>query len=183
VQGLSNIHPIYEALTALLKKNLADQQFVNRYAKDENSLRESIAADVLLEHVKPKEKQHFMSLFQSGATLKDIVDGAALSIAENKRIKDGRILYLAADEAYSEPYFMAALKNISPSMVYIDSSAIEDVREKAKRVKRRRKLKIIGGIAAGAAGLILLAGAYVAHQKDYFDIRFGNPGNRVESRK
>ena len=166
VEGLNNIHPIYEAVIALLRKNLQDKDICERFLKDENSLREILVADAILDRLNSYQKNSLISLLKSGSSLKEIVDRAAIDIAEDKRAKDGKVLYSAQNYANESNYFMNALKYAPANSIYINSSEIPKIQEKARQIKKNR---IMGFIAAGIASITLLFGGYLAWR--YFSLK------------
>lgn len=157
VNGLDGIHPMYEALIALFRKNLSEQSVVTRFAKDENTLRASIAADTLLDRLSEVYQRNVRAEFEKGSPLDVIVDTVAIAIAENKRTKDGKLLYSASEEAGKNPYFLKALRKADPRDVYVAYDAIPEIRERAKWMKRRgiayKAISITAGILL--TGLVL----------------------------
>ena len=165
VQGLKDIHPIYEALTALFKKNLSDSQIVARYAKDEKSLREVIAVEALLDRVPENRKIDLASKLTSGKDLAELTDFAALEIAEGKRTKDGAVLEKASNHIY-KPFFKKALSNAEMYNVYIDKRELDKINENAKIAQ----IKTVWAITASAITAIALAASIYL---GYVNISFG----------
>jgi hypothetical protein len=158
VKGLSNVHPIYEALTALLKQNISDSSIVSRYLKDENSLREIIAADALIDYIGPRRKQNLKPLLESGAGLKEIVESAALNIAENKRTVNGEILSpLSEVENEVLKDFYGNARSLDSNQLYISNSALGYLKGNSNKF-REKKMAKYSILSAAAAVLILFSG-------------------------
>jgi len=165
VQGMKDIHPMYEALTALFKKNLSDSQIVARYAKDEKSLREVITTEALLDRVPGNRKSHLISQLTSGKDLAELTDFAALEIAEGKRTKDGAVLEKASNHAY-KPFFGMALSNASMYNIYIDKREVDRINENAQKIQFKTVLAIT---TSAISAIALAASIYLG----YVNISFG----------
>ncbi|MBU3913748.1 MAG: tetratricopeptide repeat protein [Nanoarchaeota archaeon] len=148
ISGMENIHPIYEALIALLRRHVPDTKIAQRFVKDENSLREFFATDTLLDILKkPEQTRNLEEAFSSGKTLKEIAEMAALYISEGKLAKEGKVLHTVTEKSYRDPLFMKALKKAKPESVYVEGKEIERISQESSKMRKRRKYgRIITGI-------------------------------------
>lgn len=169
IQGMQNIHPMYEALIALLRKQLKDDEIKDTII-DEKSLRTALVTDVFLEWVKPSYQSNLKSLLKSGKPLKEIVDQAALQIAEGKRMQDGNILY-RADGQNPDKFFMKALKKAKPCYIYIEKAELDSIKKRKDEIKKKNKIKKI--VLAALAGFLITMGIYgiINYKKIYKDIK------------
>lgn len=170
IPGLTNIHPIYEALAALLRKNMSEQDLYNIFVRDENSLRKILAAEALLDNVKSQNKQQLIDLLKSGASLHDLVNRAALDIAEDKRTRDGKVLLNMPREAYDSFFYMPALAIFSnPRNIYAERENIDSVLKKYKSLRKFTLISILSSLAL-VSGLVI--GSYFLgkhHEKTEYE--------------
>lgn len=164
IEGLKNIHPIYEATAALLQRNLQDSDIQTRFVKDENSLREVLATEALLDYLPDKYKQPLKNQMKSGSSLKEIVSLASLYISEDKRTQDGKPLNKVSNNELSDRYFRKAITKTPISEVYIQQSEIESLKAKAIKLKENAKNRLIGYILSGSALAVLSTSWYYMHK-------------------
>ncbi len=155
-------HPIYEALAALLKDQVSDEDAEKRLlAEGEKGLKSVIIADGFLEFLKPQQREEIKRMLSSGRPLRDIIDKASLFNAEDKRSKDGMALY-RADSKSSEIPLRKVLKRADYARVYIESEEIERLKKETKKMREVSKYKrIAAGILVGA---LLLGGLLSRHR-------------------
>lgn len=155
ISGMGNIHPIYEALIALLRRQLKDDEIVG-FIKDEESLRQALAEDYFLEYIQPDKRTELINAVKSGKSLREIVDQTALILSENKRIKDGKVLY-RADSSNNSRYFLKSLSAANPHNIYVETYELKRIEEKAKKVRIISKIKYAA--AAALTAFLLLKGS------------------------
>ena len=169
VEGLNNIHPIYEAVIALYKKYLSDSYVFNRFKinekLNEDILRTVFATDALLDKLSDSQRKQVEGMFVSGSSLDEIVDMAALQITEDKRTKDGKVLYSTSEHGGWDKYFMKSLSYSPPSCIYFQSSELDNIKSRAYIMRKKRKTRTI--ITASLGALLLLCGIIF---KNYYDI-------------
>ncbi len=157
IQGGERIHPICEALIALLRQQFSDPELV-KFITSEQDLRKVLAADAIIDYVPENKRSELKHKLMSNPTFDELVNMAALYIAENKRIQDGLVLRQASDETYKDKYFMRALRKASPTKVYVERSEIQNVHEKARKMKKRGRclgiVTTVGLLALGISGYL-----------------------------
>lgn len=161
VDGLENIHPMYEALIALLKRNLGDDEVVRRFAKDENSLKDVLVTESFLANLTSSNANEIRRLFNSGASLKDITERAALYISEGKRTQGGRALYQLSRQSGSDS-LKKVLGKANLGNVYVEYSEIQELKGKAET---RKKVLKYSGIAAGVLTAAMAVAGYFGYNK------------------
>ncbi|MFA6022661.1 MAG: hypothetical protein WC781_01085 [Candidatus Pacearchaeota archaeon] len=164
IEGLNNVHPIYEATAALLQRHLQDSDIHARFVKDENSLREVIATEALLDYLPDKYKQPLKNQMKTGSPLKEIVSLASLYISEDKRTQDGKPLNKVSSSDLSDKYFRKAITKSTLSEVYIQQSEMESLRTKAKELKQSAKSRLISYAVGGSVLTLLALGGYYMTQ-------------------
>jgi len=157
IPGMQDIHPMYEALIALLRKQLKDDELVTAI-NDEESLRRVLAADVFLENLPSNKRDKLITSLKSGKSLKEIVDEAALALSEDKRTQDGNILY-RADQQSPDKYFMKALTRANPYNIYLEKVELDLIKRKTANIKKIDKIKKI--IIAASVGVLISCGIYL----------------------
>lgn len=155
IPHLEKIHPIYEALTALLRQHLPDDSIVRRYAKNEQSLRAIIATDVLLDYLGKKNSDNITKVLASGAPLNEIVERISLEIAEGKRVQEGKILVKITAEVEKDPYLEKKLKDINQSGIYIEKDKIPQFKEDVEKIKKIKKIKKFVYLVISCAALTI----------------------------
>jgi hypothetical protein len=166
VEGLDFINPIYEALVSLFRKNLQPRAIVERFAKDENSLREVIATDAFLDYLPANKRPEIEQMLSSGANLESIIKTISLHLSENQRIAQGRALSNAG--AYcKDSYFLRAVAN-SGLDVYINSSSINSLKKKALKTKIIKR-SIIGALAITTSLALMYGASFYKADKETFN--------------
>ncbi len=169
VDGLENIHPMHEALVALFKQNLNDQEIAERYAKNAESIREVLVVDALLPYLNSTQCQSIKHLLSQGSPLKEILEHGALLLAEERRIRDGNVIRNAENYGFSRPYlkagllnaplnlfFKLALSTFSPRDIYFTQQVADKLKEKEKTYKTCAMRTIaIGAVAALILGNVV----------------------------
>ncbi len=167
INGLGFVHPIHEAVVATFKQNFSDSEISTRFAKDENSLRAVIAAESLMDGLDSRKKQELKQLVVSGAPLNEIAGKAALQLAENRRMQDGKILeQVARTSKQPMEYVIDALKSESREILYVDGNRMQEIDKRAFEIGRARRSKTILGSLLGA---LIFVAAYrgVVDKKDF----------------
>lgn len=146
VQGLSFIHPMHEAIIAFFKKNLNDVYICSMFAKDEDSLRKTIALEILADKLEPKLREKILKEFETSADLNKTIDLIALAYSENKRMSNtGSVLQeLIIPEGARGKYFVEAIRQEGSRGIYIESGKIPNIETRTKSIKKRRIAKRIG---------------------------------------
>jgi hypothetical protein len=156
---MGDIHPIHEAVVALLKSQVSDseaQQCLQRTEKD--AIKEIIVADVFMGRVRNETwKNELRAMLREGKPLELLIDKAALYLSENKRVHEGDVLYrpslLPADtRRYVEKRTKGFVKN-HPNSIYIQKGVIDYVDANKRRFKRNKRIgyALIGAISLGLA--------------------------------
>lgn len=167
IEGMGSIHPIYEALIALLRRHLGDKEIAARFARNEESLREVLFTDIVMDQLTPQNKEQLKTLLISGASLKEVVGRAAVYLSDGKKTQDNQILKNISAMS-NNPYFMKSLKAVNPEKVYIETAEIERIEKRSNKKKKNRLTALI----SASIGIVLCAGtAYFA--RDYIHINFG----------
>lgn len=156
VSGLESIHPMYEALIALLKQNLNDASIAQRFAKNPDSLREVLVVDGMLPFLRPEQKHSLEKLLTQGAPLKEIFERGSLLIAEDRRVMNGEIIRNAGQQGARGYFFKMALPSVSPQNLYLSADELNRVQTKATKFK---KYAIRGALIGTAA--LMLTGYYL----------------------
>ena len=154
IKGMENIHPMYEALVALMKRQLKDEEIASMIY-DEESLRLTLAADVFLERVSSDKKEMIRDKIRRRKPIEEVIENAALCLSENKRIKDGELLY-HLDLRDKDRYFKKALISEKPQSLYLSPDELNAIKKKKEKIKRNSLIiKVAGSLAA--AGLLYLS--------------------------
>lgn len=180
VAGLSNIHPIYEAVIALLKQQLTDTEIATCFSKydGKEGIKSVLLVDALLEEYKkiPAYTNNLKQMLLSGKPISEITTMAALYMSENKRVQDGQVIQRVG---YSEDkYVMKALKMLSPSEVYVKGSEIDKLKVKAKKMQGNR---IRGVIAAIGLTALSCFACYEYGKRTAYNERSSTERSRIES--
>ena len=162
VDGLNFINPLYEALVGVFRKNIPAGSIVNRFARDETSLRQTIATETLLDFLSTAQKTEIAGIYNSGAPLEQITKRAALYISEGSRTRDGRVLTNVASEVKANKYLIDAIRLNQPP-IYLESASMPELKKTAKIMKRNNRIKITS--AMGLIGLLTMAVFYSGHKK------------------
>jgi hypothetical protein len=155
VEGLNTIHPIHEAIIALLRQQLTDAEIATYFAKcdGKEGLKSVLLVDALLEEYKktPSYNNNLKQLLLSGTSVNEITKMVALQISENRRLQDGKVIQRVGSS--DDKYLMKALKMLSPKDVYVKGSDIDKLKVKAENMRRNKIVSVIAAI-----GFTLLAG-------------------------
>lgn len=174
IKGLGFVHPMHEALIALLRNYLGDGSIVQRYVKDEQALRNIIATDAMMDNVPSGERAGIERALADNQPLERIVELASLAIVGNKRLIGGRLMVPLSQksELNENKYTLKSLGEISLDNVYVPESEVEKVVKGNEHRKKVRK----GYLIAGAIGIGLLGlGAYVISNNVSLDFALKNP--------
>ena len=148
------IHPIYEAVAALLIKSLDDEEAINRLLNPNGeSLKSVLITDGILGRLKEDyQRGQLRQMLSSGNSLDNIIEQGALYLSENKRVCDGDILY-RTDELprRRRKDLLKRIKKIikdEPRYIYIKKDLSDYLERNAKKFRRNRIIKysIIWGI-------------------------------------
>lgn len=171
LNGGEAISPMNEALVALLRQHLSDAEII-KLAQEGTNLRQILAMDALFDSV-PQSKKNNLHSVCAKKGIQQSIETAALLIADNKLSRDGKILHCAATKYDSgsgpEHYFMESLKYADPKSVYVDQSAVENLRKKCRLIKYKKT--ITSAIISCAITGAVLYGAFrgihaFRHRKD-----------------
>ena len=121
ITGLENIHPLYEALIALLRQNLDDATIAGGFARSPESLRDVLVIDGLLPFLRQHQRKSLEGLLSQGKPLKEVLEYGALLLAEERRIADGNVVRCAAGAGHPGYFFMATLPAASPQHLFLSN--------------------------------------------------------------
>lgn len=160
IENLNNIHPMIEALIALVRQQLTDPEIGTCFSQCEgkDGLKSVLVLDALLEEYKksPEYSNNLKQSLLSGKSISEVIQTASLYISENRRIKDGNVIQRVGDS--SDKHLLKAVKYLEPSEVYVKATDIPVLREKYKNMKRNW----IRGLLVVSLGLTALLG-YTAY--------------------
>jgi len=162
LNGGEKLHPIYEAVLALLKQHLTDEQIVKRM-NDESDLKKILAIDSLIDSIPEPKRQEFQKKINSISNYNEILSLASLYLAENKRIYDGNSLIPVSDFKMQE-YILRAIKKAEPENIFVNNKVIPDLEKRAKKIRKKMIRKTIALAVLSAtvgAGVYFNRGAIV----------------------
>lgn len=164
--GEGKVHPIYEALAALLKEQVSDKDAEKRLIEEgEKGIKSVIIADGLLGMLSSCQREDIKSMFGSGKSLAEIINKASLYIADDKRAKDGFVLVRANSEKPNS-CFRKALKKADVSLLYIETNELNKIKDRAEKIKKRIPKKILACLAI--ASMLTFSGfLYKSQLKKY----------------
>lgn len=140
IKGGEKLHPIYEAVLALLKQHLSDEQIVKRM-NNESDLKKIIAIDSFIDIIPEGKKAEFIGKINSIKDYNEIFNWASLYIAENKRMQNGNALEPVSDFEMPK-YILKAIKKAKPEHIFINRETGLNLEERAKKIRKRRIAKI-----------------------------------------
>ena len=138
----SEIHPIYEAVVALLIKCVSDEEAKKRLLKgDEESVKSILIVDKLLEVLKDNsQKQQLRTMLSSGQSLDAIIEKSALYLSEGKRTDGGDVLYrIDALQPKQRRYLIRKIRRIRrkyPLGVYIKTDVFDYINKNAGKFRK-----------------------------------------------
>lgn len=163
------IHPIYEAVAALLTQLLDDEEAIKRLlSSDKESLKSVIITDGILGRLKEDEqKRQLRQMLSSESSLDDIIERGALYLSETKRTSEGDILYrIDKIPERQRRDLLGEIKRVRknyPDCIYIKKDILNYLDRNTKKFRRNKIIKyfIIGTLALGT-----LIGGYCCN-RDY----------------
>ncbi|MDD5192124.1 MAG: hypothetical protein PHH54_00895 [Candidatus Nanoarchaeia archaeon] len=167
------IHPIYEALTALLKEQVSDEEAKKRLIEEgQRGIKSVIIADGFLEMItQANSRNDIKNMLNSGRPLAEIIDRAALYIADDKRTKDGLVL-IRSDSEKTDTCFRKALKKANPNLLYLEREELQKIKDRGEKMKKNRPAKIFATIAL--ALVIAFAGNTYKNSLKKYDLNFSH---------
>jgi len=141
ISGGEKLHPIYEAVLALLKQQFSDERIME-IIESESDLRKVLALDSIVDYIPSEKREQFMRETRDVKDYAEILNKAALYIAENKRVSDGKVLH-PVSEFEMQKYFLKAIKKANPNEIYLTESIVPKLEKKAEKIKRRKTRRIV----------------------------------------
>ncbi len=155
IRGGETLNPIVEALFAVFREQLTDEEIM-KMVNSEKDIRKVLATDAIIDYIPQEKRDEFKRKISSLHNYNDIINMAALYLAESKRISNGEILKPVSDFE-KQKYFLRALKKADPSEVYVKESSAENLEKRAGKIRNRGiRRKVFAGILLVAMGF----GAY-----------------------
>lgn len=170
IEGMENVHPIHEAIAALLCQNLPQNAIVSRFNQDPRSLNAVLIANAL--YGAARNKDELMRKVTSGAPLEEIIAQAALEISEGKRIKDGVVLIEHPSREFEDKYLIRAFREGYGNKLYISQSSLDNAKRKAKELKKETRTAY--WVATGFLAAGLAVGGYFLNQKVDISLKWKN---------
>ncbi len=174
------VHPIVEALVALLKRQLNDDEVEKRLvrAKNEGEVKRILIIDEFLGKLNDHEKNEIENMMSSGKKLDEIIDYAALYIVENKRMQDGKVLHSVINSPVGiRRDILIALKKANPSEVYVTNAAIPRLEIDARKIKKKR---IARWISSGLLIAVLGFGGFYSEKRIFNYFKLADQKSKLE---
>lgn len=152
-----DVHPMYEALSALLKTQLTDETARKRLLMGKkDDLKAILLADYVVGSVSSAaQKNEIRKLLESGQSIDAIAERAAVYLAETKRSNEGDILQtLSGLSRADQRNFRNNIKAIAttfPGRIYLKKEVIDHLRQNKIKFQAYLALKYVG-FAAAIAG-------------------------------
>jgi len=165
--GVGGIHPIVEAIIALIKSQISDEEAIKRLlSSDKESIKSIFVIDSILERLKEDEqKTQLRQMLSSGNSLDDITERGALYLSENKRTSEGDVLY-RIDEIPERQRrdLLGKIRKVRknyPHGIYIKKDISSYLDRNAEKFRKNRIIKysVIGTLTLGT-----LIGGYLLNK-------------------